>query len=323
MNSPAHPPDAGWDDATWTEASDTAWQRGLRWQQAWWRAERLRLPAGPFSADRPDRLVGSTLPLDAPPDANFLSDEVASAAARRLTATGDGGLVKEDRLRRFLLSSQPMCFNLFGHFQHDDSNQALLPWVRQLSPNAQRVTRIEVEWAPPSEEHFRGGSAFDAFVEYETSDDRLGFLGIECKYHEDLRRSDVPKVRDVYKSFTEASGLWREGAVERLDRPGLRQFWLNTLLVQSLLAKNERYSEATCVIMACRADQSARTTYESVRSELVNPSTLAWEPWESITDSIVEHDDWRKRFVERYLDFTPIAHLLTANDARLEPPSVT
>lgn len=85
-----------------------------------------RLPAGPFSAKNPDRLVTSTLPLDAPLDSNFLSPEVAEAARSRLAA-GGGGLVKEDRLRRFLLSSQPMCFNLFGHFQRADRSDALLP----------------------------------------------------------------------------------------------------------------------------------------------------------------------------------------------------
>ena len=165
--------------------------------------------------------------------------------------------MKEDRLRRFLLSSQPMCFNLFGQLQAEQRREALLPWVRRVSPGAVRVTRVEIEWAPPAEDHFRGGSAFDAFVEYDTLDGGRGFLGVECKYHEDLRKSDVPKVRDVYKSFTADSGLWREGAVEQLDRMGLRQFWLNTLLAQSLLAEDDRYSEGVCVVTACQADQSA------------------------------------------------------------------
>ena len=130
---------------------------------------RLELPAGPFSADRPDRLVASTLALDAPLDANFLTADVVRAVERRLRPSG-GGLVKEDRLRRFLLSSQPMCFNLFGQFQDEQRREALLPWVRRVRPGAVRVTQVEIEWAPPAEDHFRGGSAFDAFVEYETSD---------------------------------------------------------------------------------------------------------------------------------------------------------
>ena len=317
MTASATPLDLDWDDAVWAERSDNTWQQGLRWQQAWWRVIRLELPAGPFSAARPDRLVASTLALDAPANANFLTDDVAGAVERRLRTSG-GGLVKEDRLRRFLLSSQPMCFNLFGQFQDEHRSDALLPWVRRVSPGAVRVTRVEIEWAPPAEDHFRGGSAFDAFLEYETAGSRLGFLGVECKYHEDLRKSDVPKVRDVYKSFTAASGLWREGAVEQLDRIGLRQFWLNTLLAQSLLAKDDRYSEGTCVITACQADQSARTAFASVQAQLVTSSGLVWQPWESIVFDIVGHDRWRQSFVERYLDFTPVRHLLRSGDPRLE-----
>lgn len=59
-----------------------------------------------------------------------------------------------------------MCFNLFGQFQDEERRQALLPWVRSVRADAQMITRIEIEWAPPSQEHFGGGSAFDAFVEF-------------------------------------------------------------------------------------------------------------------------------------------------------------
>jgi hypothetical protein len=275
---------------------------------------RLGLSAGPYSADQPERLVGSTLAPDGPVDANFLTADIAAAADRRLKV-GGGGLVKEDRLRRFLLSSQPMCFNLFGQFQHDDRRNALLPWVQSVSPGATEVTRVEIEWAPPAEAHFRGGSAFDAFIEYST---RLGhgFLGVECKYHEDLRKSDVPKVRDVYRSFTASSGRWRAGAIDRLDRQGLRQFWLNTLLTQSLIAKDDRYCEGMCVITACRDDRAARTAFESEQAELVRAHGLVWQPWESIVAMIVGHDDWRDLFIERYLNFAPIQHLLSPNDPR-------
>lgn len=309
--------DTPWDDPRWREPSDTAWQAGLRWQQAWWRAARLGLPPGPFSKKEPRRLVGSTLPLDAPKDANFLTAEAAMAAERRLK-TGGGGLVKEDRLRRSLLSSQPMCFNLFGHFQDEAKRDALLGWVRGHDPSASSIARVEIEWAPPPAEHFRGGSAFDAFVEYETGAGGLGFLAIECKYHEHLPKTDVAKVRGTYRDFTDAYGLWRAGAVDRLDRAGLRQFWLNTLLAQSLLRLGY-YVTGKSMIVACAADRSARDACTAVRSELTDSSTLAWEPWETIVESIEGHDEWRTDFVTRYLDFRPVAHLLKDGDPRIAP----
>lgn len=224
--------DTPWDDPSWTEPSDKRWQAGLRWQQAWWRHHHLRVPPGPFSRSDPERLVASTVALDADAEVNFLSAEAAAAARQRLAASG-GGLVKEDRLRRVLLSSQPMCFNLFGHFQSEGLRNALLPWVRMIVPSAREVARVEVEWAPRSADHFRGGSAFDAFVEVRGVDQQFSFVGIECEYHEDLKKSDVPNVRPVYRDFTIGSGLWRDGAVTQLDIRGLRQFWLNALLAQS------------------------------------------------------------------------------------------
>lgn len=263
-------------------------------------------------------MVGSSLPLDARRDAIFLSEEAAAAADRRLRA-GGGGLVSEDRLRRNLLSSQPMCFNLFGHLQGVEHRQALLPWVRQLSPGATSVVRVEIEWAPLPAKHFGGGSAFDAFIEYTTGEDGLGFVGIECKYHEHLPKTDVKHVRDVYRTFTEQSGLWKEGAVERLDRAGLRQFWLNTLLAQSLLGGGDRYSEGISVVTACAADRSARRMFLAVNEELLNPQTLRWQPWETLLASIPDHQNWREDFIRRYLDFRPIAHLLAADDPRRTP----
>lgn len=312
---PSHPTvDTPWDDPAWAERSDSPWQAGLRWQQAWWRHHHLRIPPGPFSPARPGRLVSSTLALDADPDANFLSPEVAEAVKSRLVA-GGGGLVSEDRLRRMLLSSQPMCFNLFGHLRSEDMRDALLSWLKTIASAARRVTRVEVEWAPPPEEHFRGGSAFDAFIEYERVDGLLGFVGIECKYHEDLVKSDVSKVRDVYRDATRDNGRWQDGAADRLDRRGRRQFWLNTLLAQSLAATN-RYAEGCCVITACAEDRAAKQAFADVRDKLVDQSDLVWQPWETIVAAIDGHDDWKKRFRTRYLDFSPITPLLADDDPR-------
>lgn len=225
-------------------------------------------------------------------------------------------MVSEDRLRRFLLSSQPMCFNFFGHFQDEPRRQALLGWVRRHDGNAAEITRLEIEWAPPPAEHFDGGSAFDAFVEYRVDDGGLGFLAVECKYHEHLPRTDVPRVRDRYRQFTQEHGLWRSGTVEQLDRSGLRQFWLNTLLAQSLL-RTGNYVSGRSVVVACAADRSARDACAAVRAELTDRSTLIWDPWEALVESIDGHDDWCDLFITRYLDFRPVAHLLGDDDPRL------
>jgi len=241
-------------------------------------------------------------------EANFLTPFVVEAVEARLAQANAGGLVDEDRLRRNLLSSQPMCFNLFGHLQADPA--ALLAWVQLQRPDAAGVTRVEVEWAPPKEEHFGGGSAFDAFVEYELASGERGFLGIECKYAEHLPKTDVKNVRPPYKDFTAASGRWKPDAAVRLDRTGLRQFWLNTLLAQSRVTKSD-YVEGRCIVMACEGDVAAHQAADDVRGELVDEGDLAWSSYEDLvaTATAERHAGWRHDFVERYLELSPTAHL--------------
>jgi hypothetical protein len=78
--------------------------------------------------------------------------------------------------------------------------------------------------------------------------------------------------------------------------------------------------------MSCAADAAAHQAYSAVRSQLFDPSWLVWQPWESIVGLIDGHEDWKRRFVTRYLDFSPIAHLLARDDPRAAvgpPPAST
>lgn len=269
---------------------------------------------GYHRVSEPDRLVVSTLDRTCHPDTNFLSPQTAEAAAERLATPSDAGIVGEDRLRFNLLSSQPLCVNLFGHFRRNPAG--LDRWVRHLTAgSAAEVVAVELEWAPPPAEHFGGGSAFDAFVEYRTTSGGRGFVGIECKYAEHLPTSDVKKVRDPYITWTREHGSWVEGAQDRLDTKGLRQFWINTLLAESVLERGG-FNEGVAVVAACSADGGARSVFEAIAGEYNGQVPLRWEPYESIVELVDGGDDWQERFVRRYLDFSPITHLLSSDDPR-------
>lgn len=157
-----------WDDSAWEEAADTPWAAGCRWLQAWWRKERLSAPPGPHRVSDPDRLVASMLPVDGWHDANFLNADVVAAVEQRLGQHDAGGLINPDRLRRNLLSSQPLCFNLFGYLAHHPDLVAR--WLRSIGCDAVEVTTVKVESAPVKEKPSGGGAAFDAFVEYRRTD---------------------------------------------------------------------------------------------------------------------------------------------------------
>ena len=57
-------------------------------------------------------------------------------ARDRLAREPGAGLIQESRLRCNLLSSQPLCFNLFGYLAAHP--KALLPWVQKVAAGARR-----------------------------------------------------------------------------------------------------------------------------------------------------------------------------------------
>ena len=164
--------------------TDNAWQRRARLHQSLWR-QAQQMPAGMHNA----KPLGSRLnPLDAEPPtlANYLSPQAkrqVQAAVREAATTG--ALLARPRLWVDLLSSQPLCFNLFGPLAEDPALATTT--LQMIWPNIQKITRIRFEWSPGrgAERYTGNRSAFDIFVEYDGPRGR-SFLAIEVKYHEDL-----------------------------------------------------------------------------------------------------------------------------------------
>nr|WP_156996722.1 hypothetical protein [Knoellia aerolata] len=241
--------------------------------------------------------------------------------------TAGAGIIYEDRLRRNLLSSQPLCFNLFGYLSQVDAN-ALLPWVRLYAARAVSVSRIRLEYSPSVSELGAaplGGSAFDAFVEYTLPGESKGFIGIETKYHEDLAKGlKIPPegsaARDKYARETRLRA-WLTGAESRLieHRKNL-QFWYNQLLAQrthELVTDSmggRLYEEFTEVVVACRQDESAKAVVRTVAAQLAegHAGTLRFCAIDDVVSTVAGHDDWKREFHERYTDFTPIQDYLEA-----------
>lgn len=305
-----------WDDDSWRE-KDTDWRAGCRRLQSWWRSERLGVDPGPHKANNPERLVASMLPLDAPANSNLLSAEAIAASDLRLAEPGGLGMIDPDRLARNLLASQPLCFSLFGHLAHHP--HVLVEWLQSLGIAADAVIDVRLEWAPDRKRHFNGGSAFDALVVYMRGPS-TGFVGIECKYAENLAEQDITP-REPYLAFTRDSGHWRSGAAERLRAKETAQLWLNTLLVQSCVDKSEEgWDEGRAVMLACGDDAVAFDTTVAVRTDLDEPSRwLTWSSYEALIDIAAQDPglaSWASTFRARYLDFTPVAHLLSPDDRR-------
>ena len=219
----------------------------------------------------------------------------------------EGGTVDDDRLMRNMLSSMPLCFNLFGYLrEHRDEAAQGLAAVLDLDIN--KVLDVSVEWAPNREDHLQDRTAFDAFVVYVRSDGCRAFLGVETKYTEPF--SSTCHVSEHYDRVTRdpASGF-KSGAEERLCEPATNQLWRNALLVHSLRSTDE-FADGHVVVISCKGDQGAEKAIAGLERELDEPGTLlraaTYEDVMSQFTNMRGCDGWASEFRRRYLDLLPV-----------------
>jgi hypothetical protein len=199
--------------------------------------------------------VGSRLALDFAKarGANFLTPAALEAARHRLANREDHQMLSEDRLWADLLSSMPLCFNLFGDLRADPEQAAQA--VRAWWPAAPRgAVTVKFEHSPGRRDtSFLGNrSAFDVAFEVDTGSGAHGIIGIETKYHEHAKAEVVPRatVLERYLQVTERSGAFVDGWHSRVVGTELQQIWLDHLLALSMLQHpTGRWSSARFVLV--------------------------------------------------------------------------
>ena len=148
----------------------------MRLHQSWYRAHILQVPYGVGPTPKATSCYGNFLTAkDGAAGRNFLTPEIAEVARERVRQRR--GTLEPYRLFHNMLSSQPMCFNLFGPLVQDHALAARLldPLVPEI---VAEVTRVAIEWAPePAADYLGDRTAFDAFIEYRSTAGRLCALG--------------------------------------------------------------------------------------------------------------------------------------------------
>ena len=280
--------------------SDNDFTRRMRRHQSWYRAYVLKVPygTGPWPWSRTP--YGNMLTeQSAEAGLNFLTPGIFGLAKRRIA---DGtGMVDPFRLMRNMLSSQPMCFNLFGELALDHALATRL--VRVLwGEHIARVTGVHIEWAPePAAEYLDDRTAFDAFIEYETEDGQAGFVGIETKLSEpfSVRRYDKPE----YRRWMTPDGPWRADAGGEVAKQEHNQLWRDHLLAWSLLRHPEsKYAAGGLSVVYHPEDRRCREVIAGYRALLRDETTFssfdlaqvvsAWKPLAG---------QWLAQFEQRYL----------------------
>lgn len=286
---------------------DSSFGARMRLHQSWYRANVLRVPYGTGPTSTATSHYGNMLPsADAEAGCNFLTPAIAQAARDRV-AQG-GGAVESFRLFHNMLSSQPMCFNLFGPLVKDR-----ILACRLLSPlvpeNVSEVTRVAIEWAPePRADYLDDRTAFDAFIEYRATDGQLYALGIETKLTEPFSQNEYDGER--YRRWMRVQDApWRPVATT-LHEIRHNQLWRDHLLTVALRHQpNSPYTKTRLMLVRHPEDIDCAHVLAGYREFLrENDDSLIDMPldrlvvaWAAIVGDGPERD-WIQAFRVRYLE---------------------
>lgn len=294
-----------WDDSSLRVASDSPRTARYRALQSWYREVHLRVPPG---LDGRGRVIASMLPAEEVarrPGLNFLTPEGADYANQRSgEVLRTGGTLEEDRLRRNMLSSMPLCFNIFGPLRAEPVFAAVVSEVFDI--DAASVDTVECEWAPDKALHLNDRTAFDAFVEYRDSAGRLCFLAIETKYTEPFSRKQYDS--ELYQRVTETTGYFRAGAGNVLKGPDTNQLWRMAMLAASMLHRGD-FDHGSVAVLSLADDRHAKVAVEGVRNQIVDESFVKFASLEDLAAAAGRHealDAWAGEFTTRYLDLSPV-----------------
>jgi hypothetical protein len=289
----------------------TAFKRRARFQQALWR-ESQGFPIGTQPMRKRDgqkfRFLGSRLDLDYALEfgANFITNNARECARRRVAHPEPHQTLDVDRLYCDLLSSMPMCFNLFGELAADLklADQAVHTWWTDVPG---RVSAVRFEWSPGRRragEYLENRSAFDVAFELDLGKGQLGILGVETKYHEHCKREDPPvdhrKSRYEFVSMTR--GLLSRDQNDAILGTDLQQIWLDHLLAESmLLHESKRWAWAGFALVHPVQNPSYASATGRYRQLLEAEVDIRVSTLEELLDADVLPDTFAADFSERYL----------------------
>ncbi len=291
------------------DSHTTAFKKSARLHQARWR-ERHALEIGtqPMrpEAGKEARPLGSRLELEFARHtrANFLNDKVQRAVEWRTSYREDHEMINKDRLFCDLLSSMPMCFNLFGNF-HGDLDAATQA-IRILWPDTPGyVSSMRFEWSPGRRDpkYLGNRSAFDVAFELNLPDGQLGVIGVETKYHEHCKPERKPTGEPLkqYVTVSDKSGVFKSNAISNILGTDLQQIWLDHLLALSMLQHpSGKWKWVRFVLVHPSRNPSYAKASSRYSTLLTDPSTFSTRTIESILDASVLPQQVVTSFRDRY-----------------------
>jgi hypothetical protein len=220
-----------------------------------------------------------------------------------------GGAVEPFRLFHNMLSSMPMCFNLFGPLCVDPALANAL--VRALLPGeVAEVTAVQLEFAPqPAPAYLDDRTAFDAFIEYRRRDGALAGLGIETKLTEPFSQKHYDK--PAYRRWMQGPrSPWRADVHNQVDATAHNQLRRDHQLAIAMRdRKGSLYADCRLVVVRHPEDADCSTVVTGYQALLESEDDTfldvsldeLLDRW-SAAQPGAQHDEWLYELRRRYLD---------------------
>jgi hypothetical protein len=240
--------------------------------------------------------------------ANFLTDNIKRCVSEAIIdARNNGGMIGEPRIWNNLLSSQPLCFNLFGEMSCDPD--LATGFFNSIFPKrVKRVEKIKFEHSEHrGDSNYTGDhSAFDVFVEYFNHQSEKCFIGIEVKYAESLREETRKKAEDnfkrhqyQYERLTTQSKAFKDGSIDYLKQVPIAQIWRDHLLS---IATKKDYSDGFFIFLFPSQNEKCQKGVDLYKSHLISTD-------EEITGFYTRHLETFIQALEEVCDATWVSEL--------------
>jgi len=296
---------------------DTIFASNARLLQSKWRKEQLKLEEGSRINKGEEKFWGNLLPEGAAKAGyNFLTDTIRKVVEDEIKSeTSKTKLIEKQRMLCNMLSSQPLCFNLFGELK--DKPDIATKIFKKLLPKTitiDKISCIKFEHSPRKKNnttYLGDKTAFDVFVEYFENGDKC-FLGIEVKYTEALREESKKtaennyKKHPRYKEITEKYGKFKLDFMNKLKIPPLSQIWRDHLLSIALEKEGEgeeKYKKGHFVFLYPSKNKECKDGIDEYKKYLTDQNSILDIHLEKVIDEIGEEikEGWAKDLKSRYL----------------------
>lgn len=243
--------------------------------QSQYREEVLKEPCGYGPNKNSQNKYGNMLINGKETGSNFISEVAFKFAKEKVLEKQINKYltIEEYRLFNNMLSSMPMCFNLFADLRElliNDQDEASRVIKEIFSEFAwiDKVIYVDVEFIPvPITSYTNDKTAFDAMILAEDKKGKKGLISIETKYT-DLLGSNSSSNTEHKDQIIKDNKIFDGDLVKELLEKGYKQIHRNYLLTY-IYANKQNFKYFTNIIISPNDDKPSVKELEKLKSHLL------------------------------------------------------